>query len=88
MMKISVSKTAKKSPLDTVLDELDGLVGGSIDTTFLKRGEKPDAEVEEMMEGGDEPVEVEKEEEVHGEPDGDELPEDLKKALIEALSRE
>lgn len=88
-MELTITKTrTKKKPLEIALGDLDELVNSSMDNAYFKKGgdkkelveelsEVPsDMEVEETMESG------------HKEPDGDEIPEELKEKLIEALMAE
>lgn len=95
-MEISITKTkTKRKPLDIALADLDDLIDGSIEREFLgKRGEESEGGEDERMSLAEKLSKVPSDEEAaemdtgHEEPDGDEMPDDLKKQLLEALMSE
>lgn len=87
-MEVTIKKTSVgkgRRPVDVALDDLDDLVKGAIGRRFAK----PDADevIEELEEvPSDADVEMSGEDTGHEEPDGDEIPEELKAELLKLLS--
>lgn len=96
-MEITITKTGtkmgkspvKKSPLDSALEQLDEVIDrnmlGSYGSKVADEDEKLASELEKVPSEGEVSETLET---GHEEPDGDEIPDDLKQRILEALMSE